>query len=782
MSEQQPMLPGNGTIIPLNYPKYPTFSKLELLLNANSTALYSKLSPYSNYSTGILSWGNQPFVWTSIGNKSFPNTKYGSVGSSLKDVIRVSKFLVSGVGVQFLAKQFLLQTGAAFNERRIYNPLSPIVAAGRGATLGIVGRPDRSFDASGGLTGIASSLLGGLGSSIFGAPKTNPVAGTVLEKNNPGALPTATLTTGTKGLLRAGTANAGKTHLESAWGIKKPSVGFLKSLFANFIPASQSGINYRSDEGAYGLMIGAGEDKFGYDGNSRPILFNQIWLAGGKITRKGIRNTSPSRISNTPDGKSSYVTKIPSGGIPDTNIGSQAEVGIGGIDIVESTITSKPGIRYGDSVGTVIDEEFKASMVMLDYAKYVDKKNQYLTKKTDKKSIDSYNDEMKKVITELKSVSGNLYTINIPQESKVANNGDQPLNGYDRLWRGAFKNIPRTNIVDGIIQNYSKSKVVDDSLKRNSDQKSSRLPTNGKFDAINTLNVLPKDRNISNSKLKTWNTWKPYEDDQIAFFFYDVVNQRYIPFRATIKSVAESGAANWEELSFIGRADKLYTYGGFTRTLSLNFSVVISSLAELAPTWQRINYLTTLIKPANYTTNKDNNIETMNRFMVPPMVMLTLGDMYKEQPILIQTIGTTIPDDASWETQNTENMKTGWEYLASYMKSKEPLYGQLPRSIDISLTMYLLEKERAVAGGANFGHAPRDSNWDFIASKNISRLHESFVVPTVNSFVSPVAKKSTPSAASGVVILPAAIYSGNPPPNYDPATAPAPFPVSDSDD
>jgi hypothetical protein len=263
-----------------------------------------------------------------------------------------------------------------------------------------------------------------------------------------------------------------------------------------------------------------------------------------------------------------------------------------------------------------------------------------------------------------------------------------------------------------------------------------RFATAGKFDAINTLEVI--DKNLYGKvmpKMKGWENreWNPYDDDLVAVYFYDVVNEKYIPFRAAIKGISETGNASWEEMSFIGRSDKLYSYGGFNRNLALTINVVINSLAELAPTWQRINYLISLIKPAGYTTTNINN-QVINRFMIPPMVMMTIGDMYKEQPVLIQTITTTIPDDASWETQNEFN-SSQWEYLAGYIKSNEALYGQLPRSIDIGLGLVLLEKERAVVGGANFGHAPRKDDNEFVWNTDTvpnggkpSKLHESFVV------------------------------------------------------
>jgi hypothetical protein len=159
---------------------------------------------------------------------------------------------------------------------------------------------------------------------------------------------------------------------------------------------------------------------------------------------------------------------------------------------------------------------------------------------------------------------------------------------------------------------------------------------------------------------------------------------------------------------------------------------------ELAPTWQRINYLTTLIKPANYTVAKFNdaglNRSVTNRFMIPPMIMLTLGDMYKEQPVLLQSIAVTVPDDASWETTNQFNSQQ-WEYLASYIKAPGVLYGQLPRQVEISLGFALLEKERAIVGGASFGHAPRmdddQSKWNTTTiptGGDPSELHKSWVV------------------------------------------------------
>ncbi len=268
-----------------------------------------------------------------------------------------------------------------------------------------------------------------------------------------------------------------------------------------------------------------------------------------------------------------------------------------------------------------------------------------------------------------------------------------------------------------------------------------KMASSNQVDGINTLTVLDKDRSIKpeNRRIPGWVTWEPYKDDLIAFYFYDVVNEKYIPFRATLRGLQETDSANWEELSFIGRADRLYSYGGFNRSLSFAFTVHVNSIVELAPTWQRINYLMSLTKPSNYTNNPSvragSNLHT--RYMVPPMVMLTIGDLYKNQPIAIGSAGITIPDSAIWETLNENNSPEGWSYLAKYIKSPSvgKLYGQLPTTVEISINCYILEKERAIAGAAHFGHAPHTETYTKGEYRNVlpdseqpNDLHKSLVV------------------------------------------------------
>lgn len=731
MGSQQTFQPTPSLItIPSNFPTVPTPGKLQILWEDNSKKLYRRLSPYTDYNQSLIGGVTQePFFYTFAdqGGKGVSGLKkYESrvfpIGSAPIDVIRVSKFLGSGRGLIFLGKQFLLQNANPYNETRVYNPTSPIVAAGRSLGFGAI-RPQRNFDTSAGLAGLVTSLLGSsISTAVFGEPKINPPSGTVASAITGG--PNAT--TGGKGLIRAGTADAATNRMSRHWD-KKTSTSGIRSLFGFGGSPTQSGIVARSDEGMYGKMIADVKANLWYD-NTIPSSTSprtspfQMWVAGGKNIRKNAEKTGNSarvfgKYAHGDGNNTLVITSVQlSSGYEIPNIGHV------GHSVNESTNVNKPGVRYGDNVGVKVDADLAASDMMVNYKFYAEPDAKFATKGIETKLVNDTNKALRDMLNKLRAVSGGTYKVNVDPNAKVISSGLADNVGYDRLFattqgQDRARGLSPMNYPDGVMKDYRNSRVVDNTLTQNPSENSLKLPTAGHFDALNTLTVLGKDRKIQNSKLKGWNTWQPYTDDQIAFFFYDVVNEKYIPFRAAIKGLAESSAASWEEMPFIGRGDKVYSYGGFNRSISFTISIVINSLVELAPTWQRINYLTTLVKPANYTTakfgNSNLNNQPLNRFMIAPMVMLTLGDMYKEQPILIQSLTTTVPDDASWETSNETNMPGGWEYLASYLKAPQVLYGQLPRAVEINVAAVLLEKERAIVGGANFGHAPRTEDFNY---------------------------------------------------------------------
>lgn len=727
----RPILPIN---VPVNYPTVPTPGKIQTLFAANKRDLYHKLSPYG-YDTFFGIKTRQPFIYTYPDevNKTNPNNLFivDLYNRSITDVKRVAKFMGSQNGILFIGKQFLLQTGNAFNETRIWNPTSPIVAAGMGLNLWAV-RPQRNVDTS----DLLGSLLGSLGSgirSIFTNSPPKPPAGTMGAK----ALPTNN-STGGKGLLRGGTADAALIQLNQKWTVPSTkglgfagAVGsFLRTTFGNFIPKTQTGAR-RADEATYGLMLGSGTGETGtftYLGANGEVIggVQQLWFGGTvQIMRRSLTGPPPKPLNWTrmfmlPNARTTFIAPSLNDSIQGQSVG---------YELIDN---SKP-VKYGNYVGTSQDQTLEGgSDVLIQQTMYLDQNNKYASKFTNKQDpqVRNMREAMEKVLKQIEA--SKIYKVDPTFRGTVVSFNHATF-GYDRI-AARTPSSPKYTVLDDY--RSRNVRVLENQNSSDPARRSKKMASTRQFDGLNTLTVLNKSRAIDNGLIPGWTEWRPYEDDQIAFYFYDVVNEKYIPFRAIIRGLQETDSANWEELSFLGRADRLYSYSGFNRSLTFNFTVHISSLVELAPTWQRINYLMSMVKPANYTTPSRTASGLYTRFMVPPMVMVTIGDMYKNQPIILASAGITIPDTATWETLNSAN-STEWAYLADSIKAPkiEKRYGQLPLTAEISINAYILEQERAITGASHFGRAPHTEQYEEGEYKTTlpdnelpSDLHKSMVV------------------------------------------------------
>ena len=239
-------------------------------------------------------------------------------------------------------------------------------------------------------------------------------------------------------------------------------------------------------------------------------------------------------------------------------------------------------------------------------------------------------------------------------------------------------------------------------------------PTNN-VDYVNSLEVLSENQ-FNELYFENGNSYGP---DIVKFYFYDIVNQKYIPFSATVKGIQDTNAAEWESIEYLGRPDKQYYYKGFTREVGFSFVVNAHSIKELMPMWKRINYLVGLTRPSNYTGQAGG-------FMIPPMVQLTLGDFFKNHFVVIKTCNISIPDDASWEVI-PETYSGNWSFGAGLDGSikwgsgdsinnsidgsirekikdgSQGRFAQFPRTAEINIQMSVIEKDRPKTGRAIWG-------------------------------------------------------------------------------
>ena len=756
--------------IPSGFSNLPQVGKIQQLYDLNNNDLYKRLSPFTPNS-GLLSFGpRQPFVYVSPnkgrkginGLKRFESRIF-PIGSALQDVQRMAQFMVTGKGILFLTKQFLLQRTQPFNETRIYNPLSVINAVIRPVTGFILPPPIRHL--SGGLLGALASLVG------INLSSDKPIKGTA-AKGNPDILPKFEQTVhssrygkGFTGLIRGGTA-------ASAYYVKKPAgalgglINFAKKLFGGTVN-QPPGTKFRADE-AYPVFDLKAKKEFG-SYNQFGVLseLHQRWY-----------NDKDSSGAKMKDPGNEHRLKFPGSMANEYNTFADATGTFNGAEI-----GGELKAKYGDVVYPHESLPYARSEIILIYKRYVerDDRGSRLYNKfprdikgsDGKGGISTFNSDGT-YKTDLLNTAFQVDGTYSNKMRRMENNrsGDTPLaikregvekdasfpSDVENLKKKLQSILKKGGTPDkyGIYNTKDYVSDVDfkytDLVRRRKsplDQKplpedgyQARLNKNGhdaslegnvagkgfagtgKSDYVNSLQILTRT-DLDGTDAQGFNPgggliqYKPYESDQIAFYFHDLVNDKYIPFRATVKGLSEQLSADWSEVSYIGRADKLHNYTGFKRTISFNFQVVAMSISELMPMWKRINYLASLTKPSKYTeyTEPTNKIQVGN-FITPPLITFTIGDMYKEQPLILQTVGITIPEESLWETLS-EKYTTDWEYLNGKIKwdKSSGFVAQFPRECDITIGGILLEQERPQTGKNNFGGIDKNAG-DF--SKNLS--------------------------------------------------------------
>ena len=175
-------------------------------------------------------------------------------------------------------------------------------------------------------------------------------------------------------------------------------------------------------------------------------------------------------------------------------------------------------------------------------------------------------------------------------------------------------------------------------------------------------------------------TNKPPEDF-IKFRIRDAVNGRYIIFPALISGITDNSTNNTTSFSYIGRADKVYVYGDYSRSISFTVDIVAQREEDIPIIWEKINYAKGLTLP-KYKQFFGKTGVTDNTRPVAPIVYLTLGDMFNKQTMIFQSLNYSIDTQSTWEIQPGL---------------------RLPKLIQCSADMRLVDKRLPVATGKHFG-------------------------------------------------------------------------------
>ena len=204
-------------------------------------------------------------------------------------------------------------------------------------------------------------------------------------------------------------------------------------------------------------------------------------------------------------------------------------------------------------------------------------------------------------------------------------------------------------------------------------------------DKINSL-YLYKKENVTSS---------PVKNDLVKFRIatVDPDNPKlktYAHFRAYINGLTDQYGANWNTFKYMGRGEEFFNYEGFTREMSLGWTVVAQSKEELSIMYQKLNYLASTLAP-NYSSEG---------FMRGNIHHLTIGGYVYESPGIITNLSFTVPDDSTWDigipvdetvTSNTSGT------VSSDSKVKE-----LPHRIEVQMSFKPIHKFLPETVGSSF--------------------------------------------------------------------------------
>jgi hypothetical protein len=169
-----------------------------------------------------------------------------------------------------------------------------------------------------------------------------------------------------------------------------------------------------------------------------------------------------------------------------------------------------------------------------------------------------------------------------------------------------------------------------------------------------------------------------------------------IVFRAILTSLSDSFSPQWTDVKMIGRADPNYQYTSYARSLSVDFDIVITDRDEIKPTWRKLNALAGYCAPTYDPTSIA---------LVGPWMRITLGDLFHQTPVVLDSLSYTYDLDHSWEI-NIEGDKEMFE---------------TPRKISVSCTFKVITDTLPQNNGRFFGLAKQynaknlsiagDDNW-----------------------------------------------------------------------
>lgn len=168
------------------------------------------------------------------------------------------------------------------------------------------------------------------------------------------------------------------------------------------------------------------------------------------------------------------------------------------------------------------------------------------------------------------------------------------------------------------------------------------------------------------------------DSDLIPFYFSILSGNgvtKPVQFRAYIDSFGDSFEGEWNNFRYMGRGENFYNYNGFTRTISMGFSIYAQTYPEIFKQYQRLNQLSSIVAPSYSGAG----------IMRGNLVRVTVGDYLSQVPGIIKSINIDIPSESPWETGRNQAGKLNGrgDRLPFYLRVSNitfvPIYDFIPQ-------------------------------------------------------------------------------------------------------
>jgi hypothetical protein len=512
------------------------------------------------------------------------------IESTKRDLTRLTNFIKSDRGKLYIGKQLLLQTGNAFAETRLYNPLSPILNAVPSLhAVRQFGRPIYNI-----LTPTRENR-GALQEETlksFKSPAGNPLTRLIKQVGN-------TLTSPFKALLISPerTDYFTDNNIEEFYVRPEDDTAWSQRLLAPQ-PMTTRGTLYTIKTAATGNLFvkEAARELLKKYGKGKLDIYKNNLISSVVSPVLSMRND----IQNT------YMSFIDDSGKL-TIEGSKFKIRL--VNQTTNPFSNNPFSPDGDAL-------FYYSTVIA--------------------SAHTKDDKFNKNLLKFRSQAPNDDAAFLFLESK--NEGNGYLNG-----RPAYGKSPSDDNAEKL---KSKVPTIGDSFSPINPYP--LLLYKSEYNLDKAREAVFRDKRVDYQFLydiapKTNGVEVPIPEllgagyDIIRFIFKSVADEKPMHFRGFISTIKENVKPEFAEQRYLGRTERFVNYGGAKRTVNLEFNIVAFSKNELDAMWTRINYLTGLAFPKGVSESG---------FMIPPLFKITIGDIYEEQPCYIENLDYVMLDES----------------------------------------------------------------------------------------------------------------------------------------